>query len=294
MSTLKNWLDATRPKTLPAAVVPVVLGSVLALKEQSFYWDVFLVALWCSLLIQIASNFANDYFDFKKGADTEERIGFKRASASGLISPKHMLNATILVLVVAFFCGLYLVWKGGWPILAIGVSSLVFAVLYTGGPYPLAYNGLGDIFVFIYFGIIAVTGTYFIHTQTLSWEIFWASLVPAALSTNILVVNNLRDTETDKIANKKTLGVRFGDTFLKLEYLVLFLVALGIPPHLWFWNSYSPWIFLPFLSLPFGLILVFKVWTNSDKAELNGVLAKTAQYLVVYGFLFCLGIGLQP
>ncbi|TNE74271.1 1,4-dihydroxy-2-naphthoate polyprenyltransferase [bacterium] len=293
MATFSDWLDATRPKTLPAAVIPVALASVLAYTHGSLKWDVFGVALWCALLIQIASNLANDYFDHKKGADTEERVGFKRASASGAIAPKTVLRATIFVLTLAFICGLYLVWMGGWIILTIGLSSLLFAVLYTGGPFPLAYNGLGDLFVFIYFGIVSVTGTYFLHTGVWNWETFWISLVPAALCTNILVVNNLRDTETDKKANKRTLGVLFGDNFLRLEYLLMLGIAFGIPPHLWFWNNYSLWIFLPFLSAPIALFLAYKVVTIKDKSLLNNQLAKTAQYLVIFGILLSIGIGLQ-
>jgi len=293
MSTFSNWLEATRPKTLPAALIPVLIGSALAWKHQSFHVDVFLMATICSVLIQIGTNFANDYFDFKKGADTAERIGFKRASASGLIKPKTMFHATIGTMLLAFFCGLYLVYIGGWLIFAIGIASLTFGILYTGGPYPLAYNGLGDIFVFIFFGIIAVCGTFYVHTGLFYWEVFFASLIPGALSTNILVINNLRDTETDKKVNKRTLGVLFGDTFLKGEYLLLCLMAFAIPSHLQFWNGYNYYIFLPMLSFPFAYFLCKRLFTYHDKVELNDLLAKTAQFLILFGILFTIGITIQ-
>mgnify|MGYP000029122956 CR=1 FL=1 len=293
MPTISNWLEATRPKTLPAALIPVLIGSALAWKHQSFHIDVVIMASICALLIQIGTNFANDYYDFKKGADTDERIGFKRASASGLIKPEHMLRATIFTMILAFICGLYLVYIGGWIVLAIGIASLAFGILYTGGPFPLAYNGLGDIFVFIFFGIVAVCGTFYVHTGSFNWEVFFASIVPGALSTNILVINNLRDTETDKKVNKRTLGVIFGDNFLKIEYVLLCLMAFAIPPHLQFWDQYNYFIFLPMLSLPLAFILCKRLYSFHDKIELNDLLARTAQFLILFGFLFTLGITFQ-
>jgi 1,4-dihydroxy-2-naphthoate polyprenyltransferase len=293
MTIFSAWLEATRPKTLPAALIPVFIGSAIAWKYHSFHFDVFLMASICALLIQIGTNFANDYFDFKKGADTDERIGFKRASSSGLIKPELMLRATILTMLTAFICGLYLVYIGGWIILAIGLASLAFGILYTGGPYPLAYNGLGDIFVFIFFGIVAVTGTFYAHTGTFNWEVFFASFVPGALSTNILVINNLRDTETDRKANKRTLGVIFGDNFLKIEFVLLCITAIAIPSHLLFWNRYNYYIFLPLLSLPFCFMLIKKLYSFTNKSELNHLLAKTAQFLILFGLLFTIGILVQ-
>lgn len=293
MSTFSNWLEATRPKTLPAALIPVLIGSFLALKSTQFRWDVLFICGICALLIQIGTNFANDYFDFKKGADTSERLGFKRATSSGLISEKAMWRGTLITMFTAFLCGLYLVWIGGWIIFAIGIASLAFGVLYTGGPFPLAYNGLGDIFVFIFFGIVAVNGTFYAHTLSWAWEVFWASLIPAALCTNLLVVNNLRDTETDKKANKKTLGVLFGDSFLRFEYIAMFLIAVSIPPHLMFWNNYSYWILLPYLSFPLGISLIRKIFQIQDKRELNDLLAKTSKFLILFGLLFSIGIVLN-
>lgn len=286
MNTFRIWLDATRPKTLPAALMPVAVGTALAIKYGQFSLSIFIVTCVCSLLIQIGTNFANDYFDFKKGADNENRVGFKRASASGLIKPETMWKATLGTMISAFILGLYLVYEGGWIILLIGILSLLFGITYTGGPFPLAYNGLGDIFVFIFFGIIAVTGTFYLHTELWKWEVFWAAFVPGALSTAILVVNNLRDTETDKLANKNTIGVLFGDRFLQIEYVLLLITAYAILPHLSFWNSYSKFIFLPFITLPFGLFLMKSIFSFKEKSELNLILAKTALFLMIYCLLF--------
>ncbi|MEO1023247.1 MAG: 1,4-dihydroxy-2-naphthoate polyprenyltransferase [Bacteroidota bacterium] len=289
-STFPIWLEASRPKTLAAAFVPVLVGAAIAWKEETLVWIPTVVALLCALLIQIGTNFANDYFDFIKGSDTEERIGFRRATAAGLIAPKTMRNATIVVMGLAFIIGLYLVWVGGWVILAIGIASLLFGVLYTGGPYPLGYNGLGDVFVFLFFGIVAVMGTYYVNALSWSEASFWASLAVGALCTNILVINNLRDVEQDAKSGKRTLGVLFGDRTLKLEYTLMLFLAFAIPPHFFWQMGYGVWIFLPFLSLPVALILIRTVWTETDKPKLNAVLERTAQYMTLFGALLSIGI----
>lgn len=171
-SNLKIWVEAARPKTLAAAFVPVLVGATIAYQHELINWMATTVALICAFLIQIGTNFANDYFDFVKGADTEERIGFERATAKGLISPKTMLNATFICMALAFVFGLYLVWIGGTVVLIIGLLSLLFGVLYTGGPFPLGYNGLGDLFVFIFFGIVAVMTTYYVNALAWSMDTF--------------------------------------------------------------------------------------------------------------------------
>lgn len=283
-------MRAARPQTLPAAFVPVCVGAALALHDGTFDWIPSLVALLCAFLIQIGTNFANDYFDFKKGADTEERIGFERATAKGSISASGMRNATLITMGLAFVFGLYLVWHAGWVILAIGLLSLIFGILYTGGPYPLGYNGLGDIFVFIFFGIVAVMGTYYVNALEWSAASFWASLAVGALSTNILVVNNLRDIEQDKPAGKNTLGVLFGEHVLRWEYLLMLLLALAIPPHFYFRLGYNLYIFIPFLCIPMAGILVHQIWTITDKRKLNKTLERTAQLMTFYGILFSAGI----
>ncbi len=289
-SKLKIWIDASRPKTLAAAFTPVLVGASIAWNESLFVWIPTIIAMLCAFLIQIGTNFANDYFDFKKGADTEERIGFVRATAAGLVAPNTMLGATIFVMLLAFIFGLYLVWIGGWQILVIGLLSLLFGILYTGGPYPLGYNGLGDIFVFIFFGIIAVMGTYYINALEWSEASFWASLAVGALCTNILVINNLRDVEQDAKVGKRTLGVLFGDTALKWEYSLMLLLAFAIPPHFYFQLGYSIWIMLPFILSPLAFIHANKVWKESHKPNLNKVLEQTAQFMALFGLLFSVGI----
>lgn len=287
---IRIWVEAARPKTLAAAFTPVLVGAGIAWNDQALSFTITGFALVCAFLIQIGTNFANDYFDFIKGADTDERIGFTRATAAGLISPKAMLNATIISMLLAFLFGLYLVWIGGWTVLIIGLLSLLFGVLYTGGPYPLGYNGLGDIFVFVFFGIVAVMGTYYVNALEWSEASFWASLAVGALCTNILVINNLRDVEQDTKAGKRTLGVMFGDTALKWEYTIMLLLAFSIPPHFYFQLDFSAWIFLPFTILPIATTHAYTVWTETEKVNLNGLLEKTAQFMAIFGILFTIGI----
>ncbi|MEX0927860.1 MAG: 1,4-dihydroxy-2-naphthoate polyprenyltransferase [Balneolales bacterium] len=287
---ITDWIESARPRTLAAAMVPVAVGAALAFRHAGFDAVVSLAALGCALLIQIATNFANDYFDFKHGADTDDRIGFTRATATGIIAPARMLNAAILTFLVAFVLGLFLVWHGGWIILAIGVFSIVCGLAYTGGPFPLAYNGLGDVFVFLFFGIVAVTGTYYVNTLSWSAEALFASLAVGALCTNILVINNLRDSETDAAARKKTLGVIFGDQALRWEYSLMLVIAFAIPPHFYFREGYDAVIFLPLLSLPFAGNLLYTVWKETDKTRLNQTLGQTARLMALFGLLFVAGI----
>lgn len=284
------WVEAARPKTLAAAIVPVMVGASLALQANALNLTNTIVALICAILIQIGTNFANDYFDFVKGSDTDERIGFRRATAAGLVSAKQMLNATIFTMGLAFVLGLYLVWSSGWVILVIGILSLIFGILYTGGPFPLGYNGLGDLFVFIFFGIVAVMTTYYINAMEWSMDAFWASLAVGGLCVNILVVNNLRDVEQDKISGKRTLGVLFGETTLKVEYLIMVLLAFAIPPHFLFQLNFNYWILLPFLSLPLAIYFVYVIWTETNKSKLNPMLERTAQFMILFGILFSVGI----
>lgn len=289
-SNLNIWIQAARPQTLAAAFIPVCVGASLALHNGKFDLLPSLVALLCAFLIQIGTNFANDYFDFKKGADTEDRIGFERATAKGHISASAMLKATFITMGLAFILGLYLVWHAGWVILVLGLLSLICGVLYTGGPLPLGYNGLGDLFVFIFFGIVAVMGTYYVNALEWSEASFWASLAIGALSTNILVVNNLRDIEQDKPAGKNTLGVLFGENLLRWEYLFMLLLALAIPPHFFFQLGYNILIFLPYLSLPLAVSLLYQIWTEKDKRKFNMTLEQTSRFMAIFGILFSSGI----
>lgn len=289
-SKLSIWIEAARPQTLAAAVIPVIVGASLAFQTELLNWTNTTVALVCAMLIQIGTNFANDYFDFVKGSDTDERIGFRRATAAGLTTPKQMLNATILTMALAFFLGLYLVWSSGWVVLVVGLLSLLFGILYTGGPFPLGYNGLGDLFVFIFFGVVAVMTTYYVNALEWSEASFWASLAVGALCVNILVVNNLRDVEQDKKSGKKTLGVLFGERALKLEYTLMVLLAYAIPPHFLVQLDYNLWILLPFAALPLAGYYVYRIWTEEDKVQLNPMLERTAQFMVIFGILFSIGI----
>lgn len=289
-SKLRIWLSASRPQTLAASIVPIMVGASLAWSHYAFRIDTTVVALICALLIQIGTNFANDYYDFVKGADTDERIGFERATALGHVSPKSMLNATIATMALAFLVGLYLVWVGGWIILLIGILSLLFGVLYTGGPYPLGYNGLGDVFVFIFFGMIAVTGTYYVNALEWSITSLIASLPVGALCVNILVVNNLRDIHQDKVSGKRTLGVLFGEKMLKMEYLGLLFLAFLVPVIFYHFYGYGISIMLPYLSLPLGWRLIKQVYYHNDKRDLNKTLERTAQFMILFGILFSAGI----
>lgn len=289
-SKIETWVEAARPKTLAAAFVPVLVGSSIAYNHNTFDWLPSLVALLCAFLIQIGTNFANDYFDYVKGADTEERVGFKRATSEGLISADEMKLATVYTMALAFLFGLYLVWHAGWVILALGIASLVFGVLYTGGPFPLGYNGLGDLFVFIFFGIVAVMGTYYVNALEWSTTSFFASLAVGALSVNILVVNNLRDVEQDGPAGKNTLGVLLGEDALRWEYLLMLILAFSVPFYMYFHLSYAFNIFLPLLSFPFALNLLKVIWTETEKSKLNKTLEHTAQYMTLFGILLSTGI----
>ncbi len=286
-------MHAARPQTLPASVTPVLIGSILAWSHGLFSPAASLIALFCALAIQIGTNFANDYYDYKKGADNDDRIGFTRMTAAGLIRPNAMLRATITTMLIAFIAGLYLVWIGGWVIFWIGVFSILFGILYTGGPFPLGYNGLGDLFVFIFFGLVAVAGTYYVNALSWSAEAFWLSLPIGALCVNILVVNNLRDVEQDRISGKRTLGVMFGERVLKGEYLVMLLLAYLTLPILNLRFDYNTAIYLPLLGLPYIAFRLRTVWSHQQKQELNQTLEQTAKFMVVFGLLLATGIYLQ-
>lgn len=289
-TSFRIWIDAARPKTLAAAFVPVFIGAAIAFADQEFSFHPSVLALICAFLIQIGTNFANDYFDHKNGADTDERVGFVRATAAGFVPPKTMLKATIATMLAAFLVGLYLVYITNWIVLVIGLLSLLFGILYTGGPYPLGYNGLGDVFVFIFFGIVAVMTTYYVNTLTWSIDTFWASLAVGALCTNILVVNNLRDVEQDAKVGKRTIGVLFGENTLKYEYTLMLLLAFAIPPHFYFQLNYSAWIFLPFITIPLAIKSTRTIWVETIKKNLNAELENTARLMAIFGILFTVGI----
>lgn len=276
------WIEATRPKTLAASVVPVLIGTALAYHNGKFGLDLFLVTLLCSILIQIITNFANEVYDFKKGAD-KDRIGPKRQVASGIISVKLMMNVSIIISILTFILGLYLVFNSSFIILIVGILSLIFSFLYTGGPYPLAYNALGDLFVFVFFGIIAVNGTYYVQTGEFSIFSFMVSIPPGLLSANILNVNNIRDIDTDYKVGKITLSYKIGkrNSIFLFQFSTLISYIVLIPIFL-FTDNY--WTLLPLLSLPLSIILMIEI-TKKTKNELNSILAQTAGLLFFYGIL---------
>ncbi len=289
ISRARAWVLASRPKTLPAAIVPVLVASAVAISDGVFAPLPAAVAMVCALLIQIGTNFANDYFDFIKGADSPDRIGPVRVVQSGLIPPATVRNAMIGVFALTFVLGLYLIAVGGWPILLIGVASLICAVLYTAGPFPLAYVGLGDVFVFLFFGVVAVTGTYYV--QALQWSnvALVASLPVGAISTAILVVNNYRDIDTDRLANKRTLAVRIGRRATRIEYRMLLLAAYVVPVFQILRQDAPLWLLLPLLSIPFAIHVLLVVERNVDGGALNRALAGTGKLLALYGVLYAAG-----
>lgn len=285
---MKRWILASRPATLTAALVPVAVGTACAHAVGGLRWAPALAALFGAMWIQIGTNFANDVFDAEKGADTEDRLGPTRAVASGLISPASMRRAMVLAFGLATVAGVYLVTVGGWPIVAIGVASVLSGIAYTGGPYPLGYNGLGDLFVMIFFGFVAVAGTAYVqvgHVPTLAWL---AAVPVGSLATAILVVNNLRDRETDVRVGKRTLAVRFGRRAAIAEYAALMIVSYAVPFLLWARGA-SLWVLLPLVTLPIGVALTLQV-ARREGRPLNATLASTAKLLLGFGLLFAAGI----
>lgn len=284
------WLLAARPKTLPAGLTPVLIGAALAHAAGAFHLPAALCAASGALLIQIGTNFANDYFDFVKGTDTEARVGPMRATQAGLVTPRAMLAATVLVFGLAFLPGSYLIYRAGWPILAIGVISVMCGVLYTGGPFPLGYLGLGDLFVLVFFGPVAVGGTYYVQTLDLTPDVLVAGLMPGLFSTAILTVNNLRDADTDVRTGKKTLAVRFGKTFARWEYLLCMLAAGGVIPVYLCLRAGGHWPALAgCAALVAAIPLVRNVYTSADGAVLNNALAGTGKVLLLFSVLFSIG-----
>ncbi|MBK1879114.1 1,4-dihydroxy-2-naphthoate polyprenyltransferase [Pelagicoccus mobilis] len=280
---LKDWIDAARPKTLPAAVVPVLMGTAEAKRMGFFDWWPVVICLVFSVLVQIATNMANDYYDHIRGADTKDRLGPERLVASGRIEPRAMLIVSLLVFLVAFLIGLNLVAYRGWELLVVGIVSIVFGYGYTGGPFPLAYKGLGDVFVVFFFGLVATMGAVYVITGELTMQAGLLGLSLGLLANNILVVNNYRDRDTDKAANKMTLIARWGANFGLAQYRVQ-LVGAYLCLALYVTSTGEPWHALPLLILPLGLRLAAALETTEGKA-LNGVLAKTAAFLLLYGVL---------
>ena len=291
-SALGNWVLAARPKTLSAASVPVLVGSACAFALGRLQLGPALAALGGALLLQIGANFANDVYDYEKGADTAERLGPTRAVQAGLISPAAMKRGMYVVFTLALLLGLYLTVVAGPIILGIGIVSILSAIAYTGGPYPLGYNGLGDVFVFVFFGLVAVCGTAFVQLGHVPPLALWCSLPVGALATAILVVNNLRDHEQDARVGKRTLAVRWGERAVIYEYGLLLALAYAVPLYLATSATRGRFVLLPLVTLPLGRKLMRAVATERGR-DLNARLAGTAKLLLVFGVLLTLGIALD-
>jgi len=303
VSRRRAWVIAARPQTLPAAAAPVIVGVGLAVRDGVFAPLPALAAFVGAALIQIGTNFANDYYDAIRGADTDDRQGFTRVVASGLIEPGEVKRAMWFTFAAAILVGTSLVYVGGVPILAIGLASVAAGIAYTGGPYPLGYHGLGDLFVFVFFGVIAVTGTYYVQAAALAGEAFplWvppgtvtlaavvASLPIAALSTNILVVNNVRDVEEDAETGKRTLAVRFGYRFSRGQFLALLALAYLTP--FWFLAAGDGLAaLLPLATLPLAVGVARTVLTETAGDALNPALESTGKLLAAYAVAFAVGL----
>lgn len=289
-SRLTIWVQAARPKTLWAAFGPVLIGTAMAYADGGWHWPSALAALLGAIFIQIGTNFCNDYADFKKGADTHERKGPKRMTQAGLVSPAAMLGATGIMFLAAFGVALALVGRGGWPLLAVGVLSILCGALYTMGPLPLGYIGIADLFVLVFFGPVAAGATYYVQTLRLTPEVLVAGLAPGLLATAILTVNNLRDIAEDAKAGKRTLAVRFGVTFARREYVFCMLAAVGVPVALFYWTAgATPYVLLAVLTLPLTRLTIARVCSSTRAADLNPALGQTARALLVYSILFALG-----
>ena len=290
MSRSKAWLVAIRPATLPAAVGPVLVGLAVAVSLGVFEALPAVAALAVALLLQIASNVGNDLSDHRSGVDTEERLGPPRAAASGLLSERELLIGLAVVVGLAGLVGLYLTWVGGPVILVLGIAAVVSAFAYSGGPWPYGYHGLGEVFVFIFFGLVAVAGTTYL--QTLTWEplAFAAAIPVGALITAILVVNNLRDIATDEKTGKRTLAVILGERGAMAEYDLLLGVAYVVPVALVIAGDVMWTALLPLASLPLALMLFRVVHAGGDPRRLNPVLRETARLSLIYSLLLALGL----
>lgn len=287
-SPVRAWVLASRPKTLPVAIAPVLVGSAMAWDDGSFSFAVALVTAICALLITIGTNFCNDYADFVGGVDTKDRKGPTRVTQAGLIAPRRVKVATIVIFSLATALGMVLVYRGGWGILIIGLASILAGIFYTAGPWPYGYKGLGDLFVLIFFGPVAVGGTYYVQTLEITSSVIIAGLAPGLLSVAILTVNNIRDMAEDRKANKKTLVVRFGRKFGIGLWIGCVVIAALLPlefvratgDHVW--AGFTVLILIPAMSI------LHKLITIHDSADLNPLLGQTAFLLLGYSVIFAL------
>ncbi len=285
---MRIWLMAARPRTLPAAVAPVLVGTALAATQGTFKVLTFVAAMLGALFIQIGTNLSNDYSDARRGADTEDRLGPVRVTAGGLVPPRRVLVATYVAFGLAVLVGMYLVYVAGPELLLVGAASILAGVLYTGGPRPYGYEGLGEVFVFTFFGIVAVTGSYYVHAESLPWEAFALAVPVGLLAAAILVVNNVRDRDTDARAGKRTLAVRLGHRGARRLYTAMVVVSyLALVPLA---VALGPALLLPLLTAPLAARLVRTVDTHTDGPTLNAALARTGVLEAVFCVLLAIGI----
>src|SRR5829696_8997191 len=289
-SALRIWLMAARPKTLPVGLAPVLVGTALAATADVFEPLRFAAALLGALFIQVGANLSNDYSDARRGADTEDRLGPVRVTAGGLVPPRQVLIATYVTFGLAILCGVYLIAVAGWQLLLVGAASILAGVLYTGGPRPYGYEGLGEVFVFLFFGVVAVTGTFFAQVERLEWEALVLAVPVGLLASAILVVNNVRDLETDRRAGKRTLAVRLGRDRARGLYVVMVAGAFVTAQLPWLLGSLSPWLALALLAIPLALPVIRTVRTRTDGPALNGALAGTGQLQLAFCLLLSAGI----
>jgi 1,4-dihydroxy-2-naphthoate octaprenyltransferase len=289
-SGLRIWLMAARLRTLPVSVAPVLVGTALAGFQGVFHPLRFVAALIGAMFIQVGTNLSNDYSDARRGADTDDRLGPVRVTAGGLVPPRLVLIATYVSFGIAVLAGGYLVAVAGWQLLLVGAASILAGVLYTGGPRPYGYEGLGEVFVFLFFGIVAVAGSYFVQLKHLEWEAFALAVPVGLLAAAILVVNNYRDTDTDRRTGKRTLAVRLGRERTRTLFASMVYLAYVTTPVTWAFGPLKPWVLLPWLTIPLAAGVVRVVRNRTDGASLNGALAQTGMLQLAFCTLFASGL----
>jgi 1,4-dihydroxy-2-naphthoate octaprenyltransferase len=290
LGSARAWWVAIRPATLGAAIAPVLVGTALAARDGVFRLGPALAALAGGVLIQIGTNLTNDADDFLRGADTAARVGPVRATQSGLLTLRQVRTGAWVAFGAAALLGVYLIVEAGWVIAVLGAAAIAAGLTYTGGPWPLGYHGLGDVCVFAFFGVAAVSGTYYVQAMAITGAAFLLSVAMGALATAILVVNNVRDVETDAAAGTRTLPVRLGARFGRWEYRVLVALAYGVPAVMWQRDGAHPWLLLPLVSLPRAVQLARMVATARNGAPLNTALRGTAQLELLFAALFAIGL----
>ena len=289
-SGVRIWLMAARIRTLPAAIAPVLVGTALAGWQHVFHPLRFVAALIGAIFIQVGTNLSNDYSDARRGADAEDRLGPVRVTAGGLVPPSQVLVATYVSFGIAILAGAYLVAVAGWQLLLVGAASILAGVLYTGGPKPYGYEGLGELFVFLFFGIVAVAGSYFVQVTHLDWKAFALAVPVGLLASGILVVNNFRDIDSDRRAGKRTLAVRLGRAKTRTMFAVIIYLAFVLAPVTWVFGPMKPWMLLPWLTLPLAAQIVREVRNRTDGPSLNQALAHTGMLQLAFCTLLSAGL----